>query len=160
MALTQLSRAIGGHLEGRVQSHVAREAGITPQVLSDWKSGRRTPAPDDLLGLERALDLEPGGLTRHLGWIPVDPHADRLIEVASEATQTVRYELGASIEEVEELVGDFDAFALSTVRQALSVAAWTRYVDHLEEEFGPIPEEAHAWAEAELDRVFGPEGTP
>lgn len=44
------------------QAQLARRLGVSAQLVSDWKRGRRTPSPDHVFALEEALDVEPGQL--------------------------------------------------------------------------------------------------
>lgn len=39
--------------------------------LGDWRRGKATPKPADLFALEETLDLGPGALSQHLGFLPV-----------------------------------------------------------------------------------------
>lgn len=56
--------------EEQTQEQIAGKAGISSQLISDWKAFRSSPRPDDLFRLEQALGLAPGHLSRHLGYVP------------------------------------------------------------------------------------------
>lgn len=53
------------------QTAVAEAAGVSDSALSTWKLGRVKPHPDDVLAIERVLDLEAGSLLVYLGYMPV-----------------------------------------------------------------------------------------
>lgn len=66
----ELRRALGA--SGRTQTDVARAAGVAPSLISTWLAGNiSSPDPHKVFAVERALDLPPGHLSRHLGFIPV-----------------------------------------------------------------------------------------
>lgn len=46
--------------------------GVTPSAISAWKSGAAEPSSRTVFAIERALQLPPGHLSRHLGYLPVD----------------------------------------------------------------------------------------
>lgn len=61
------------HLEPRGrQVEVAEKMGVPPTTLNGWVTGRRAIGVEEAIELERALDLEPGRLTIHLGFLPPD----------------------------------------------------------------------------------------
>jgi transcriptional regulator with XRE-family HTH domain len=46
-------------------------AGVSKSAAAQWESGRSLPVPANVPGLERALELEPGALSRLLGYLPI-----------------------------------------------------------------------------------------
>lgn len=71
----ELRRALGA--SGRTQTDVARAAGVAPSLVSMWLAGNiASPDPQKVFAVERALDLPPGHLSRHLGFIPVPEHVN------------------------------------------------------------------------------------
>lgn len=64
------------------QSTLAAAAGVTQGMVNAWLQGQvQKPDLDKVADVERALDLAPGFLTQHLGWVP---HKDgRPIDVKS-----------------------------------------------------------------------------
>jgi transcriptional regulator with XRE-family HTH domain len=46
-------------------------AGVSKSAAAQWESGRSLPVPTKVPGLERALELEPGALSRLLGYLPI-----------------------------------------------------------------------------------------
>lgn len=40
--------------------------------ISSWETGRTEPEPHSVFALERTLDLPPGSLSQHLGYIPIE----------------------------------------------------------------------------------------
>jgi transcriptional regulator with XRE-family HTH domain len=52
-------------------------AGVSKSAVAQWESGRSLPVPAKVLGLERALELEPGALSRLLGYLPITSGDDK-----------------------------------------------------------------------------------
>lgn len=44
--------------------------GITQSAVSAWESGEAEPSPETVFHLERRLDVRPGQLSKHLGYVP------------------------------------------------------------------------------------------
>ncbi len=42
------------------------------RVVNDWLSGNVEPSRVKVVALEKVLELAPGTLSRHLGWLPVN----------------------------------------------------------------------------------------
>lgn len=57
------------------QEHLARLLGTTQSSVSGWVHGKYEPAATTIFRIERALALEPGHLSRPLGYLPVDTPA-------------------------------------------------------------------------------------
>ncbi len=153
MADKRLVAALAQRLSGRVQADVAAQVGVSPQLLSDWKAGRRRPAPVDLFSLERALDLKPGELSRHLGYVPVSVDSSVRADLAGEAARTIGDYLGPDLDLLLAGVEDFDAFAAEVVQQGLRRAMLRMVLDDLESEHGPIDPAAQAWADEAFARA-------
>lgn len=91
--------ALGRRLDaiGRSQTwvawEVAREMGrdepYSQATVSDWISGRRGMAPEQVFAIERVLELEPGALSRLLGYLPADAVATVTVEDAIRADPTL-----------------------------------------------------------------------
>lgn len=47
-----------------------------------WMAGKVEPSRPKVLEIERILELEPGELSRHLGWVPVGAEAVPTVEAA------------------------------------------------------------------------------
>jgi len=58
------------------------EAGIakTAETFATWVRGEFEPARHEVLILEKICGLEPGHLSRHLGWVPVGVDQSATIE--------------------------------------------------------------------------------
>jgi len=73
-----LTRAVDE--SGKNQSEIARDTdGLVSQgTISTWLSGNARPQPEGVFAVELALDLPPGSLSRHLGYVPYveDPVID------------------------------------------------------------------------------------
>jgi transcriptional regulator with XRE-family HTH domain len=52
-------------------------AGVSKSAAAQWESGRSLPVPAKVPGLERALELEPGALSRLLGYLPITSGDDK-----------------------------------------------------------------------------------
>jgi transcriptional regulator with XRE-family HTH domain len=46
-------------------------AGVSKSAVAQWENGRSLPVPGKVPDLERALELEPGTLSRLLGYLPI-----------------------------------------------------------------------------------------
>ena len=68
---------------GIKQDELAGRLGTTQSTVSGWINGRYEPAPGTVFAIERTLELEPGHLSRPLGYLPVDDGPD---PVSVEAT--------------------------------------------------------------------------
>ncbi len=56
---------------------LGRAAGVSKSAVAQWENGRSLPVPAKVPGLERALELEPGALSRLLGYLPITSGDDR-----------------------------------------------------------------------------------
>ena len=59
------------------QRALSRLAGVSHSAVSQWESGRALPEPVKVVLLERALELEPGSLSRLLGYMPIAHQVDQ-----------------------------------------------------------------------------------
>lgn len=58
---------------GVTQRDLASDLGVTQAAVSSWVNGdfeRVGPVPETVFDLERRLDLPPGHLSKHLGYLP------------------------------------------------------------------------------------------
>lgn len=46
-------------------------AGVSKSAVAQWENGRSLPIPAKVPELERALEMEPGALSRLLGYLPI-----------------------------------------------------------------------------------------
>lgn len=46
-------------------------AGVSKSAVAQWENGRSLPIPAKVPDLERALEMEPGALSRLLGYLPI-----------------------------------------------------------------------------------------
>jgi transcriptional regulator with XRE-family HTH domain len=60
------------------QEDLARALGTTQSSISGWINGKYEPAAATVFHIEDALGLEPGSLSRPLGYLPVEPLAKSL----------------------------------------------------------------------------------
>jgi transcriptional regulator with XRE-family HTH domain len=70
-------RMLADALKGRrmKQEDLARSLGTTQSSVSGWINGKYEPAAATVFTIERALELDPGSLSRPLGYLPVEPAA-------------------------------------------------------------------------------------
>lgn len=68
-----------------VAKEEGREDPYSQAHVADWLRGRRSPNPEQVFALERALDVEPGALSRLLGYLPVEAVATVTVEDAVKA---------------------------------------------------------------------------
>jgi transcriptional regulator with XRE-family HTH domain len=59
------------------QRQLGRAAGVSKAAVSQWEVGRSLPVPANVPNLERALELEPGTLSRLLGYLPITSGDDK-----------------------------------------------------------------------------------
>jgi transcriptional regulator with XRE-family HTH domain len=52
-------------------------AGVSKSAVAQWENGRSLPIPAKVPGLERALEMEPGALSRMLGYLPITSGDDK-----------------------------------------------------------------------------------
>lgn len=143
-----------------MQTELAQEIGVSPQLISDWKAGRRTPDPDQVFALEDALGQVPGNLSRHLGYRPTDRDAEASGEIAADAGRSIRDYLGDDLDIVLADIEDFDAFAREVVEDGLRRRLLRMVVDEMEQERGePVSDKDAAWAREVIDRAHAaPQG--
>ena len=82
-------RMLAEALKGRSmkQEDLARSLGTTQSSVSGWINGKYEPAAATVFTIERSLALEPGSLSRPLGYLPVEPSA-RATSVEAAITQS------------------------------------------------------------------------
>lgn len=50
---------------------IAKALGISDDAVRKWMTGLATPEPLRVFGLEQLLELAPGSLSHHLGYLPL-----------------------------------------------------------------------------------------
>ncbi len=70
----RFGRLLGDALRARgmKQEHLAASLGTTQSSVSGWINGKYEPAAETVFRIERTLALEPGHLSRPLGYLPVE----------------------------------------------------------------------------------------
>ena len=68
--------------EARERSHrsqrgIATALGVSHTAVSQWEAGRAVPVPATVPELERELSLDPGALSRLLGYLPIASGDDK-----------------------------------------------------------------------------------
>lgn len=61
----------------RSQRDVATALGVSHTAVSQWEAGRAIPVPAKVPELERVLNLDPGALSRLLGYLPIASGDDK-----------------------------------------------------------------------------------
>jgi transcriptional regulator with XRE-family HTH domain len=56
---------------------LGRAVGASKSAVAQWENGRSLPVPAKVPELERALELEPGALSRLLGYVPITSDDDK-----------------------------------------------------------------------------------
>ncbi len=84
-------RLLSGALKARGlrQDDLAGMLGTTQSSVSGWINGRYEPAAPTVFTVERCLGLDPGVLSRPLGYLPVEP-ASRLVSVENAIAQSAQ----------------------------------------------------------------------
>ena len=72
---------------GMKQEDLAGMLGTTQSSVSGWINGKYEPAAETVFTVERCLGVEPGALSRPLGYLPVDPVA-RTVSVEGAIAQS------------------------------------------------------------------------
>jgi transcriptional regulator with XRE-family HTH domain len=62
---------------GLTQRALSRIIGLTNSAVWQWEQGRAIPRPEIVAKLEAALDLDPGVLSRLLGYLPITQPPDK-----------------------------------------------------------------------------------
>lgn len=85
----QFGRMLGDALKdrGMKQEDLARALGTTQSSVSGWIHGKYEPGAATVFGVEFVLALEPGSLSRPLGYLPVEPAA-RSVSVEAAISQS------------------------------------------------------------------------
>lgn len=55
---------------GWAQRTLADALGMSQSTISHWKAGTSEPPPRTVFAIEKTLNLPPGELSRHLGYVP------------------------------------------------------------------------------------------
>ena len=74
---------------GMRQDDLARTLGTTQSSVSGWINGKYEPAAATVFSIERCLTVEPGTLSRPLGYLPVEP-ASRSVSIEGAIAQNTQ----------------------------------------------------------------------
>jgi transcriptional regulator with XRE-family HTH domain len=72
---------------GMKQEDLAGMLGITQSSVSGWINGRYEPAAATVFAIEHGLGMDPGSLSRPLGYLPVEP-VSRTVSVEGAIAQS------------------------------------------------------------------------
>lgn len=123
-------RILAEALKGRhmKQEDLARSLGTTQSSVSGWINGKYEPAAATVFTIERSLALEPGSLSRPLGYLPVEPEA-RLVSVEAAITQSTHLDddAKAALAALYRVLARRSAPAIATERPRRDVTSAKRY---------------------------------
>lgn len=153
MSDASFARTLAVALKQRSQVAVAAALGVSPQLVSDWKRGRRRPPPGQVFALERVLATEPGMLSRHLGFVPVDAEDAAATGITDQVRERVAALLGDPLPELEQLVPDMDDFTSRAAARGFGLELLRLAVDDFEREHGAFSTGELERARARLDQA-------
>lgn len=155
MSSTTFYLQLEGLLAGTSQAQLARRLGVSPQLVSDWKRGRRTPSPDQLFAIERALDVKPGQLSRHLGYVPTDAEAAAIDGLLVEVRARARALAAQLPDELVTVTRDLDELAARAAERGLAAELLRLAVQDFEREHGALTDDELRIAEERLTAASG-----
>lgn len=111
-------RMLGDALKVREmkQEDLARLLGTTQSSVSGWINGKYEPAAGTVFTIEQTLEMDPGSLSRPLGYLPVEP-TDQPVSIEAAIAQS------ATLDEE-------DKAALAAVYRALAKRTGPAIVSH------------------------------
>jgi transcriptional regulator with XRE-family HTH domain len=100
------------------QEDLARSLGTTQSSVSGWINGKYEPAAATVFTIERSLGLDPGSLSRPLGYLPVEPAARAIsVEAAIAQCGTLDDEAKAAISALYRVLAKRSSASPSPPRQ-------------------------------------------
>ena len=109
------------------QEDLARSLGTTQSSVSGWINGKYEPAAATVFTIERSLGLDPGLLSRPLGYLPVEPAArSTSVEAAIAQCTTLDDDAKAAIAGLYRLLAKRSG---SVVAQTFHSSPWKRSVN-------------------------------
>lgn len=153
--MTSFEEALGAVLPDEIRS-VAARLGVSERTIRSWVRGERRTDPSQVFALEGVLGVEPGGLSRHLGYLPLSAEEGRADRVAR-----ARASLAAEIAPLYDgIAGDvargplLDGADLERAAAAGLRSELLRLViDDIEREHGPVAPAAVARMDAIYERA-------
>jgi transcriptional regulator with XRE-family HTH domain len=158
LAPPDFAAALREHLDDVDLGRFAADLGVSERTVRSWMRGERVTSPDTVFAIERRLSLEPGSLSAHLGYLPLD--ARRLQETllargrAVAREEMARYR-SATPEEALELLASVDVEEV--IRRALRREFMRLVSADLEREFGPVSGEDRLAARSRLGLDASPD---
>jgi transcriptional regulator with XRE-family HTH domain len=102
---------------GMKQEDLARSLGTTQSSVSGWVNGKYEPAAATVFTIERSLGLDPGLLSRPLGYLPVEPAARSIsVEAAIAQCTTLDDEAKAAIAGLYRVLAKRSSSAVAPTR--------------------------------------------
>jgi transcriptional regulator with XRE-family HTH domain len=92
MSRSSFAEALHDRLAGVDIAAVAADLGATQRTVRSWARGERVPPPATVFALERHLNLPPGALSTHLGYLPASM-GDVSRELHADAARMAREEV-------------------------------------------------------------------
>lgn len=118
-SIDERRRAFGGALQKALtvkrmtQVDLAEALGVKQPTVSGWLNAIAVPeSPAIVFEVERALDLTPGSLSRHLGFLPIEA-----VRSVATVRAAIMDDAALSAEEKAMLLGAYEAAAKSRRRR-------------------------------------------
>lgn len=92
MGLPEFTAALDKAMKraGVNQSELGRRINSAPSMINAWLNGNTgQPSLEKVRDIERALELSPGHLTRHFGWVPYEADASADVVAAIEGDPSI-----------------------------------------------------------------------
>ena len=104
------------------QEDLARLLGTTQSSVSGWINGKYEPAAATVFTIERSLELDPGSLSRPLGYLPVEPAARPIsVEAAIAQSAALDDEAKAAMSALYRVLADRSSAPASPARASRQV---------------------------------------
>lgn len=118
-SIDERRRAFGGALQKALtvkrmtQVDLAEALGVKQPTVSGWLNAIAAPdSPSLVFDIERALDLTPGSLSKHLGFLPIDA-----VRSVATVRSAIMDDAALSADEKTMLLGAYEAAAKSHRRK-------------------------------------------
>jgi hypothetical protein len=161
MSRSSFAEALHDRLDAADIAAVAADLGATQRTVRSWARGERVPPPTTVFALERHLNLPPGTLSTHLGYLPAGTD-DVSRGLQADATLMAR-------EEVARYRADLpaDAGALldqvdvgQAARRGVQLEVLRALVREWEAAHGPLTERERQAAQQELGLLSAERAVP
>lgn len=150
MTASSFAVTLADLLSGESIADVANALEVSERTVRSWLRGERVTTPDRVFALEMVLEVAPGTLSHHLGYVPADAAAtgvvlDETRRVAAEDVVEYRVAATAPLAALLERVDPERA-----ARRGLQLELMRVVVEDFEAEHRPLTEQELATARREL----------